>query len=191
MHSSSVCLTFSFLILVFLYLCFSSMSTGLPWSDTWDLRLHGRLFKLDKCFGWQKEESQSLLGGVLSQACWRNVQGSQLFAVVILTLCSQTTTRLAWLQKYLSTKDIFQTPLWGTWLTKGPLGQSCQQKRTLSSLPEVTDNSLPRPLGDSSESQVAKHAWFPRLLRTVGARANVGCQGGHWCNPELHGYEAR
>lgn len=83
MHSSSVCLTFSFLILVFLYLCFSSMSMGLPWSDTWHLRLHGRLFKLDKCFGWQKEESQSLLGGVLSQACWRNVQGSQLFAVVI------------------------------------------------------------------------------------------------------------
>lgn len=51
----------------------------------------GKLFKLDKCCERQKEESQLWLGGVLSQACWRNVQGSQLSAVVILMLRSQTT----------------------------------------------------------------------------------------------------
>lgn len=49
------------------------------------------------------------------------MQGSLLPAAVIGRLGSQATTRSAWLQKSVSTKDVFQTPLWGvrgTWLMK-------------------------------------------------------------------------
>lgn len=92
----------------------------------------GRLFKLDKCCGRQREEGQSSFGGVLSQ----HVGGmskvhSQLSAVVILMLHSQTNTRSAWVQKYLNAKDIFHALLWGVrgiCLIKGLLGQGCQRK---------------------------------------------------------------
>lgn len=50
------------------------------------------------------------------------MQGSLLPAAVIGMLGSQATTRSAWLQKSVSTKDVFQTPLWGvrgTWLMIG------------------------------------------------------------------------
>lgn len=53
------------------------------------------------------------------------MQGSLLSAAVMWMLGSQATTRSAWLQKSVSTRDILQPPLWGvrgTWLVKGLYG---------------------------------------------------------------------
>lgn len=146
----------------------------------------GKLFKLDKCCERQKEESQLWLGGVLSQACWRNVQGSQLSAVVILMLRSQATTRSA-CRNISAQKAFFQHyyGVWGApdWLKKGCWGgavnlsdhcQVCQRWQT-TPFPDTQD--IP-----SKVRQLSRHL-APLFTRTVDARANVGCEGGHWCTP--------
>lgn len=162
------------------------MNTGLPLSDIWN-----------RCLLWETLSYIVLWaakGRELIITCWslvsgvlRNVQGSLLSAVVSLMLCSQTTTRSAWLQKYLSTKDIFQTLLWGvegTWLTKGLWGRAvyirdhCQVCQTWQITPSIDTQDIPL--------KVRYLRRCPCLLGTVGDRAN-----GHWCTWELHGYEAR
>lgn len=86
----------------------------------------GKLFKLDKYRGRQRKKANYyLLESRLR--CVGGMRKAHCSLLGILMLCSQTTTRSTWLQKYLSTKDIFQTPLWGvrgTWLIKGPWGRA-------------------------------------------------------------------
>lgn len=109
---------------------------------------------------------------------------------------SQATTRSAWLQKSVSTKDILQIPLWGVgapgWW-KGYMGQGCRRQWSRVSLPEVAASSLHRHPGHSFESP--NRCLVPLSPRSDGRqskcgvlvwsclpgmmddRANVGCCG--------------